>query len=98
VILLKHGINCMISRAARTELDGFSRAHPDVALSAIEVTGKRELSNAVAERLGVRHESPQLLLVRDGAVAWKAEHFAITAAALEAALDGAMGVETPGGA
>ena len=85
-ILLKHGSHCMISRAARTELDGFSRAHPDVALSAIEVTGRRELSNAVVERLGVRHESPQLLVLRDGAVAWKAEHFDITAGALEEAL------------
>jgi thioredoxin 1 len=44
------------------------------------------LSAAVAKRLGVRHETPQALLIRGGRVVWSASHFRVTGGALEAAI------------
>jgi bacillithiol system protein YtxJ len=44
------------------------------------------LSDTVAERLGVRHESPQALLIKDGRAVWHASHWSITSEALVSAL------------
>src|SRR6266545_1195230 len=49
----------------------------------VTVQTHRAISNAVAQRLGVRHETPQALLIRDGRVVWSASHFRVTAAAVE---------------
>jgi hypothetical protein len=40
-----------------------------------------------SKRLGVRHETPQAILLRDGKPVWKASHFRITADALAQAPD-----------
>ena len=85
-ILLKHGAHCPISASARKELATFAADHPDAAVALLEVTAHRELSDQVADQLGVPHQSPQALLLRDGEVAWQATHFDITARALEAQL------------
>jgi bacillithiol system protein YtxJ len=94
VLLFKHSYSCGISAEALDELVG----HLDSPTSAgaegpmyamVTVQTHRELSNAVATRLGVRHETPQALLVRDGQVIWAASHFRVTAAAVAAALKAA---------
>jgi bacillithiol system protein YtxJ len=83
-VLLKHGASCGISAAARDALAAFSAEHPDVPVYGVEVTGQRAVSDLVAERLGVPHESPQVFVLRDGRPVWHAEHFAITAEAVAA--------------
>ena len=85
-ILLKHGATCSISANARRELEAFTAGHPDLQVVALEVTEHGALAEKVADQLGVRHASPQLFLLRDGKVAWHAEHFAITADAIESKL------------
>ena len=82
VVLLKHGAHCPISAGARDAVGEFTRDHPDVAVYGVEVTGHRALSDRVAERLGVPHQSPQLFVLRDGRATWRAEHFAITPEAI----------------
>jgi bacillithiol system protein YtxJ len=37
----------------------------------------------VSERLGIRHETPQAILLRDGKVIWNGSHFRITASQLD---------------
>lgn len=87
-VLLKHGAHCPISAHARDELAAFETSHPDVTLASLEVTENRKLSDRVAHRLGVEHQSPQLFVIRNGKVAWSAQHYAITASDLGAQLDG----------
>ena len=50
------------------------------------MTDQRPLSRLVEERSGVRHESPQTILFRDGAPVWDASHGAITSERLAEAL------------
>ena len=54
----------------------------------VMVIENRNLSNEIESRLGIRHESPQLLLVRDGKVTWHASHFSITGKDIKNALEG----------
>ena len=85
-IVLKHGAHCGISASARQELERFLDERPGLIAYAIEVGEHRELSNVVAQRLGVPHQSPQALVVRDGRTVWHASHFEITVGALADAL------------
>jgi bacillithiol system protein YtxJ len=93
-ILLKHGGTCPISAHARDEVTAFAAAHPEIPVYGLEVTGNRELSRSLATRLGVHHESPQILVLRDGRVAWSASHYDITRRNLEDHLGAAA--EPPG--
>ena len=52
----------------------------------VTVQTHRAISNAIAQKLGVRHETPQALLVKNGRVVWSASHFRVTAAAVNDAI------------
>lgn len=87
VLLFKHSTQCPVSARAHEE---FLRHAPaaqarGVHLALVRVIEERPLSQDIARRTGIAHESPQALLLSDGKVVWHANHRAITAAALEAA-------------
>ncbi len=88
-LILKHSSTCPISGSAHSQILKYLAGTPaaDVDYSLIVVQKSRPLSNAVAQRLSIRHETPQALLVRNGAATWNASHFDITVAALAAVLD-----------
>ncbi|MBI2829089.1 MAG: bacillithiol system redox-active protein YtxJ [Acidobacteria bacterium] len=86
LLLFKHSRTCGTSAEALNELVAHLNERPaDASYAMVTVQTHRDVSNAVARKLGVRHETPQALLVRDGRVVWSASHFRVTAAALEAA-------------
>jgi monothiol bacilliredoxin len=85
VLFFKHSLTCPISSAALREYRQFLDARPAddaVVYTLIEIQNARAVSDSVAERTGVRHESPQALLIKDGEVAWHASHWKIKAEAL----------------
>jgi len=81
VLLFKHSVSCGTSAYALDELrDVLDRPQADdVRYAVVVVQSDRETSNAVATRLGVRHETPQALLLRGGRVVWNASHHRLTA-------------------
>lgn len=86
LLLFKHSKSCGTSFEALDEILAHLAERPAAATYAmVTVQQDRELSNTVARRLGVRHETPQVILVRDGRVVWTASHFRINAAALDQA-------------
>lgn len=85
LLLFKHSPICPVSARAKRELERFLAARPDVPSALVDVLAARPLSALVAERTGVRHESPQALLLVDGECVWHASHGAITSTALAAA-------------
>ena len=88
VLLFKHSLTCPISMRAYNELISYlEEADPEVSYNLITVQSARFISNEIASRLGVRHESPQAILVRDGREIWNASHFAITSSSLRRAIE-----------
>ena len=85
-LVFKHSTRCSISAAAFEEYSRWSEAHPDVVTAWIDVIQDRPLAQAVAEHTGVRHESPQAILLVHGAARWNASHGAITRVSLNAAV------------
>ena len=71
VVIFKHSTTCPISAAAYQEMGRIR----DVAL--VEVQSARELSNEIERRTGVSHESPQVLVLRNGKVVWEATHWRV---------------------
>lgn len=90
VLIFKHSATCPISAAAMNEFAGFLQQAPagQFAAGYLIVQEDRPISNTVAQQLGVKHESPQAIVVKDGRAVWHASHWNVTAAALAAALRG----------
>jgi bacillithiol system protein YtxJ len=88
VLLFKHSHHCGTSFEALDQLHAhLERAEPGSAVyKMITVQTHRAVSDAAAERLGLRHETPQAILIRDGKIVWNASHFRITASDLDRAL------------
>ena len=78
-VLLKYSTTCPISANARRELSAFEQRHPDQTVYGVDVHRARDVSNAVADRLGVEHESPQAFILRAGEPVWTATHWSISA-------------------
>lgn len=87
VLLFKHSLTCPISARAMREFEAFlDQAPPRVGYKLIIVQTAREVSNEAAARLGLRHESPQAVIVRRGREVWSTSHYDITAERLREAV------------
>jgi thioredoxin 1 len=87
VLLFKHSRYCGVSCEALDELQShIEGAAGAAAYKMITVQTHRPVSDAAAKLLGLRHETPQAILLRDGKVVWNASHFRITATELNQAL------------
>ncbi len=79
IVVFKHSTTCSISATAKSRLE---RQWDDIVGPAIkpyylDLLRYRPLSNEVAKRLGVMHESPQLLLIQNGVCTYDASHLGI---------------------
>lgn len=81
VLLFKHSDACPISARAYRQMEEVKTP-----VSIVVVQKSRDLSQQVAERTGVRHETPQALVLRNGRVVWNASHFDITSDVVEQAV------------
>jgi bacillithiol system protein YtxJ len=88
VLIYKHSLTCGTSGVAYEEVvDLVEGSMPPGSAFIVKVQTARNASRAIEERTGVRHESPQALLIVDGRVVWHASHFRVTARAISAALE-----------
>ena len=88
VLLFKHSRFCGVSMEALDELNAHIEAqtHASATYKMITVQTHRSVSDAASQLLGLRHQTPQAILLRDGKVIWNASHFSITATKLDQAL------------
>ncbi len=84
--LLKYSNTCSFSDWALGEMAAFLSEQPDLPAAMVTVQTHRPVSNHIAETTGIRHETPQAMLIRDGKVVWHASHGKITASAMREAL------------
>lgn len=86
LVLFKHSLTCDRSADAYREVTQLSRDLPELKVAMITPQRDRELCNETAERFGIVHHTPQVLIIRNGAVAWHARHWGVTADAVKQAL------------
>lgn len=78
VALFKHSITCPISTAVYQEVKGV-----DGKINLVIVQTARNVSNEIARKTGVRHESPQAIVLKNGKAIYHASHYDITAEDVE---------------
>lgn len=88
VLVLNHDPYCPISTRAFTQVRRLG-----VQAALVDVAHRPALARMLAQRTGVRHESPQAIVLHAGAAVWHASHHAITARSVERALAGASATE-----
>ncbi len=86
LFLFKHSARCPISVTALEEYDAFLETAGEPGHAFLDILAHRDVSNEIASRTGVKHESPQALLFRGGSASWNASHSAIKRDALAAAV------------
>lgn len=82
VIVFKHSNACSISSRAYREMEKL-----EAQVNILEVQTAREISRELANLTGVRHETPQVIVLRDGKAVWNASHFDVQAAAVTEAVE-----------
>lgn len=88
IILFKHSTRCSISSMALSRLE---RGWDDTALPKVEayfldLIAYRDLSNAVANEFGVYHQSPQIMIIRNGEAIYDDSHMGISFSSLKKTL------------
>ena len=73
VVLFKHSTRCNISAMAKTRLE--REAQPDgISFYYLDLIKNRSLSSKIAEVYHVHHESPQVLIIRNGECIYDESH------------------------
>lgn len=82
VVIFKHSNSCGISSAAYREMEKLEGQ-----VNLLEVQSARDVSRELATITGIRHETPQVIVFRDGKAVWNASHFDVKAGAVLKALE-----------
>jgi bacillithiol system protein YtxJ len=72
VVVFKHSTSCGISAHLLYQVEAI-----EADVHVVVVQESRPVSNALEQRTGVRHASPQAFVLRDGQVVYHASHYGI---------------------
>ncbi|MET7029393.1 bacillithiol system redox-active protein YtxJ [Sediminicola luteus] len=83
-VIFKHSTTCGISRMVMNMFkSSYNYPEDQIDLYYLDLLANREVSNAVAEKFQVMHQSPQLLVIKNGTVVAHDSHGAINEISLE---------------
>lgn len=87
VLIFKHSTSCSISSAAKDRLErGWDDLNSFDEVYYLDLLRHRDISNALAAEFDVRHESPQVLVIKDGVCVYHESHFGIRSREIAAAV------------
>jgi bacillithiol system protein YtxJ len=90
VFLFKHSTSCPISASRWRLFQSFADRESRAAYHRVLVIQDRPMSMHVAQETGIRHQSPQAILLYRGRAVWDASHYSITEEDMTAALERAL--------
>ncbi|MCC9064461.1 bacillithiol system redox-active protein YtxJ [Flavobacterium piscisymbiosum] len=83
VVIFKHSTRCSISRMALKQFEREYDLNETVDAYFLDLIAHRDISNEIASRFNVYHESPQLILIKNGQAVYDVSHSDIDAVALK---------------
>ena len=87
IVLYKHSTQCGVCDGAIEEVRAFEGQHAAAAtVYYLDLLEHRDVSNEIAKRLGIRHESPQAIVLKDGKPVLVLNHRQVKADALRGVL------------
>lgn len=76
-LIFKHSTRCSISGVAKNRLEK-NPAPENIDFYYLDLIKNRDISNKIAEEFSVYHESPQVLLIKNGECVYDESHSGIT--------------------
>jgi bacillithiol system protein YtxJ len=86
IVIFKHSTRCSVSRMALKQFENEYNLGDTVDAYYLDLLEHRDISNEIASRFGVYHQSPQLLLIKGGKSVYDASHSDIDAGELKGKL------------
>nr|WP_315167140.1 bacillithiol system redox-active protein YtxJ [uncultured Flavobacterium sp.] len=83
VVVFKHSTRCSVSRMALKQFENEFNLMDEVDTYFLDLISYRDISNEIASRFQVVHQSPQLVLIKDGKSIYDASHSDIDALELK---------------
>jgi bacillithiol system protein YtxJ len=77
-LVFKHSTRCSVSKVAQTRLEG-SKLPENADYHFLDLIRFRDISNRIAADMNIVHESPQILIIRNGTCTFHESHLGITA-------------------
>lgn len=74
VLIFKHSTRCSISRFALKQFENDFNLEEKINPYFLDLLNYRTISNEIAIRFNVQHQSPQVLLIKNGVVVYDASH------------------------
>lgn len=85
IAIFKHSTRCGTSRMAlRNFEDGYHLEWDHVQIYILDLLNHRDISDRISEEFQVFHQSPQLILIKEGQVVDHTSHYQILAESLSA--------------
>lgn len=83
IAILKHSTSCGISRMVLRQFEKEYDLHEGrIKLYFLDLLNHRDISNKIASKFNVPHQSPQLIIIKDGKAVYDASHNEINAGSL----------------
>ena len=79
VAIFKHSTRCSVSRMALKQFENQFNSSDKVTPYFLDLIAYRDISNEIATRFGVYHQSPQLILIKEGKAIYNVSHSDIDA-------------------
>lgn len=88
VLIFKHSTSCSISRAALSRLEQKWNDEDLLLITPyyLDLLSNRSISNSIAEIFNVEHESPQVLIIKNGKSIYNNSHLGIDYSSIKAKL------------
>ena len=84
VLIFKHSTRCSVSRMALKNFENeYSISDNEASAYFLDLLNYRDISNEIASRFEVQHQSPQLILIKNGKASYSATHSDIDATELK---------------
>ena len=86
VVIFKHSTRCSVSRMVLKQFENEFDLDDTVDVYFLDLLEHRDISNEIASRFNVYHQSPQLLLIKEGKSVYDVSHSDIDALELKGKL------------
>src|SRR5688500_10965261 len=77
-VIYKHSVRCGVSSVVKSRLEK-AKLPTDIDYYFLDIIHHRAISNKIAEEFKVYHESPQVLVIRNGECVYDESHMGINA-------------------
>lgn len=81
-VIFKHSTRCSISSVAKGRLER-SKVPPGADFYYLDLISYRNISNKIAQIFGIHHESPQILVIKNGECIYDESHMGINMGDIE---------------